>query len=61
MAAKYVEDTSVTLRISSENPKTKAQLENMGKSMEKWRARLEEGRRRAKAYVEQERRKRGSV
>lgn len=58
MSSELLERT-VTLTISLSDQKTKNTLERMGKSMEEWRTKLERGRKRARAFVDQERRKRG--
>lgn len=52
-------DRSVTLDISIDNPKVKRGFEKIGKSLAQWKEDLEKGRRRARAYVDEQRRKRG--
>jgi len=52
-------DRSVTLKIPVNDPKVKTELAKAGRSTEQWRAKLEEGRRRARASFDEERRKRG--
>jgi hypothetical protein len=52
-------DRSVTLDLSIDNPKVKSGFEKIGKSFARWKEDLEKGRRRARAYVDEQRRKRG--
>ena len=52
-------DRSVTLELPVNDPKVKTELQKIGRSMEKWRDKLEKGRRRARALFDEERRKKG--
>lgn len=52
-------DRSVTLEFSVDDPRVKHGLKKIGKSLTEWKKNLEKGRKRARAYIAEQRRKRG--
>ena len=49
----------IELEISADNPNLKSGFERIGKSLAEWKKDLENERRKARAYVDEQRRKRG--